>query len=148
MSKTSNQYYFAYGSNIDQAQMKKRCPGAVFVGSAKLCGYRFIINTRGVATVVSDASRDVFGILWTITEADQLSLDKYEGVKLGTYKKKEMYVKIDKENSIQALIYLAKVSTPGSPRDNYMEKIVTAAEQCGLPIKYIEELRSWLKTDE
>ncbi len=146
MSKTSIRYYFAYGSNMDQAQMKVRCPGAVLVGTAKLCGYRFIINSRGVATVIPEASSEVYGVLWTVTEADERLLDKYEGVKWGTYKKTEMYVERDKENSVLALIYLASVSTPGSPRDNYMEKIVTAAEQCGLPNKYIEELRSWLKT--
>lgn len=45
--------YFAYGSNMDRQQMRGRCPGAVLLGTARLPGYRFIINRAGVASVVS-----------------------------------------------------------------------------------------------
>lgn len=144
----SNKYYFAYGSNMDHVQIKDRCPGAVLVGTAKLSSYRFIINTRGVATVIPEASSDVYGILWTINEADERSLDEYEGVKWGTYKKIVKYVEIVTEKLIPTLVYMASNSTPGSPWDKYMEKIVIAAEHHGLPIKYVGELRSWLQIDD
>jgi hypothetical protein len=50
-----------------------------FLGRARLPGYRFVINARGVATVVEDQSREVYGVLWNITLDDEKALDKYEG---------------------------------------------------------------------
>lgn len=142
MPGTRNRYYFAYGSNMDQAQMSQRCPTAVLVGPARLLGYRFIINTRGVATIATEASSEVYGILWSIIEADERSLDKYEGVEWGTYTKRTVRIETATEKSARALTYIASDSTPGSPRDGYVEKLVAAAEQHGLPDKYVEELRS------
>ena len=138
-------YYFAYGSSMDEVQMSQRCPDAVLFGIAKLHSHRFIINTRGVATVIPQSSYEVYGILWSITEADKQSLDNCEGVKYKTYTKKMMNVEIATGKSVSALTYLASDITPGSPRAGYMEKIVAAAEHHKLPDKYIEELRIWLK---
>ena len=47
--------YFAYGSNMWQAQMRTRCPQSLLLGPATLHGYRWIINTRGYANIVADA---------------------------------------------------------------------------------------------
>lgn len=52
--------YFAYGSNLDGAQMRRRCPSARLVGAAILDGYRLGFAGQsaalggGVATVVRD----------------------------------------------------------------------------------------------
>jgi len=55
--------YFAYGSNMDRDQMKRRCPEAEFLGPAVLPGCSFQINRRGVATVIPSTG-EVHGILW------------------------------------------------------------------------------------
>jgi len=128
--------------------MSQRCPAAVLVGPARLLGYRFIINTRGVATVVTEPSGEVYGILWSISEADERSLDKYEGVESGTYLKSTVRIETATEKSAWALTYIASDSTPGCPRDGYVDKLVAAAEQHGLPDKYVEELGSWLRTGD
>jgi len=53
--------YFAYGSNMWRHQMAvQRCPGAEFSGVGLLRGWRFLINARGVATIVPEAG-------WTTT---------------------------------------------------------------------------------
>jgi hypothetical protein len=65
--------YFAYGSNMDLAQMSNRCERAATVSAAKLPSHRFIINSRGVATIVPDPSSTVQGLLWRITKADERS---------------------------------------------------------------------------
>jgi gamma-glutamylcyclotransferase (GGCT)/AIG2-like uncharacterized protein YtfP len=130
---------------MDKAQMCQRChDGAVLVGISRLSDYRFIINNRGVATIVPQTTSEVYGIVWSITETCEKSLDKCEGVKYGTYTKETMNVEIANE-SVPMLVYLARDSTPGSAKANYMEKIVAAAEQHKLPDKYLEELRTWLK---
>lgn len=54
-------HYFAYGANMDLNTMFNRCPSAKFIEAGKLDGYRFIINTRGVASIISDATASVSG---------------------------------------------------------------------------------------
>lgn len=146
MSEQNNRYYFAYGSNMDQAQMGQRCPGAIVVGIARLAGYQFVINDRGVATVVPDPSSEVYGVLWNLTAAYEKTLDTYEGVEWGTYEKMEMDVEMGSEKPQSALVYVAVNTAVGSPRPGYMERIVAAAELYRLPDRYVEELKSWLTT--
>ncbi|KAK4218939.1 hypothetical protein QBC37DRAFT_478281 [Rhypophila decipiens] len=43
--------YFGYGSNLWHKQMAQRCPGAEFLGIARLSGYQWMINKRGYATI-------------------------------------------------------------------------------------------------
>lgn len=126
--------------------MNKRCSGAVPVGVCKLPNHQFIINSRGVSTVVSvrGESNDVYGVLWRITKTHEDTLDEYEGVKYGTYRKEWLPLETDGKGPITALIYIATDDNPGPPRDGYMEKIVAAAELHGLPPEYIEELKTWL----
>ena len=47
-------FYFAYGSNLNQTQMTKRCPGSRPLYFAELEDMKFVINARGVATVVPE----------------------------------------------------------------------------------------------
>lgn len=71
-------WYFAFGSNLDVAQMKARCPDAVRVGPAVLPGYRLVF--RSVADVVPAREGDnVQGGIWWISKRDLANLDRYEG---------------------------------------------------------------------
>ena len=135
--------YFAYGSNMDLLQMGDRCPGAVTVSTAELPSYRFIINTGGVATVVSDPTSTVQGLLWKISKKDERSLSRYEGVKHGIYKKAFVGVRLPNGTTTRALIYVATDSHPGTARAGYLEKVVSGAEGCGLPKSYIDQLKHW-----
>ena len=77
--------YFAYGSNLSQAQMANRCPTAKRLGVAVLEGHRlsFTAFSRGwkggVADVGEAAGREVWGLLDELTPADLTALDGYEG---------------------------------------------------------------------
>lgn len=68
--------YFAYGSNMDLAQMRRRCPAAELWGAATLPDWRFRINARGVATIVPEVGSRVHGLAWRLTPADEVELDK------------------------------------------------------------------------
>jgi cation transport regulator ChaC len=137
--------YFAYGSNMDLVQMSNRCERAATVSAADLPLHRFIINSRGVATVVPDPASTVQGLLWRITKEDERSLDRHEGVVQGTYKKAFVEVSVPGGGKVRALVYVATDSTPGEARPGYMEKIVSAAEACGLPKTYVDQLKPWLR---
>ncbi len=134
--------YFAYGSNMDESQMVQRCPTAKLISRAQLNGYKFIINSRGVASVVPERNCRVEGLVWTIYPVDEASLDRYEGVRLDYYYKTDIYVveMISGETS-QALVYIASDNNVGRPRPGYLEKIVKAAEDHGFDRGYIEFLK-------
>lgn len=142
---SGKRFCFAYGSNMDKRQMEERCPDAVSVSMATLRGYRFIINTHGVATVVPDTSGVVYGILWNISKRDEESLDVYEGVRCGIYRKDYVDIETQDGKLPLVLIYIARDSNIGNPGDGYMERIISYSEEHRLPEKYIEELRSWLR---
>lgn len=86
--------YFAFGSNMHISQMATRCPSSVFLGSAILENHRFQINERGVANVVPSAADCVEGLVFSVNNEDQNSLDKYEGVKRGLYERQRLKVRL------------------------------------------------------
>ncbi len=137
--------YFAYGSNMDLAQMGDRCPTAATVTNAQLPRHRFIINSHGVATVVPDPASTVHGMVWRLTPEDENALDRYEGVARGAYKKAYVDVETPDGTKTKALIYIAADSKPGKPRPGYMERIVSGAKACKLPRAYIAQLLPWLR---
>ncbi len=77
--------YFAYGSNLDRIQMRRRCPGAVCLGRASIHGYRLAFAGHSVtwggpvATVVRDPRAHVEGVLYRLGRGELRVLDRYEG---------------------------------------------------------------------
>lgn len=77
--------YFAYGSNLDHHQMRRRCPGAAIEGPAIMHGYRLAFagfsRTWGgpVATIVRDPAASVEGVLYRLERGELRVLDRYEG---------------------------------------------------------------------
>lgn len=142
-SPATTQFYFAYGSNMDEEQMAGRCPDALLIGNAILSGYKFMINNRGVATVVLSEDKCVLGLVWRISEKCEAALDRHEGVKKGIYRKELCEVAGLDGRSVSALIYIASDVALGVPRPEYLEKIICAAEKNGFAEDYLQELKGW-----
>ena len=136
--------YFAYGSNMDLVQMADRCPNSATIGTAELPFHRFMINSYGGATVVPDPASAVHGLLWNITEEDERALDRYEGVRRGIYRRDFVDVVLPDGRKARALIYIGTNTDPGTARNGYMEKVYSAAQGCGLPKFYMDQLKAWL----
>lgn len=135
--------YFAYGSNMDRTQMLRRCPDASVVSVGSMCGWSFRINARGVATMVEARGSVVWGVVWQLSEEDERSLDMYEGVASGLYKKVTLPVLVSGGTELDALVYIAEEDAPSTPRSGYLESIVVAARMAGLPEEHVEELLTW-----
>ncbi|HBN95259.1 MAG TPA: gamma-glutamylcyclotransferase [Firmicutes bacterium] len=136
--------YFAYGSNLDEDQMAERCLTADKTGLAQIKGYRFVINRRGVASILESPEDVVEGVLWSISAQDERILDFYEGVATGHYIKKALLVEdIASGEFVEALVYVATESEFGTPRPGYLEQIIRAAEKHGFTEPYLRELRTW-----
>lgn len=69
-------YYFAYGMNTNIDGMKKRCPGAISIGSAMILDYEFRFAYH--ADVVSKPKTKTVGVLWQLTDDCLESLDRLE----------------------------------------------------------------------
>ena len=128
--------YFAYGSNMWRAQMRKRCPQSRLLGPATLHGYRFIINTRGYATIVADLQGVVPGVLYAISATDEAALDSFEGVAQGNYCKALVPVQRDWETVI-ALVYIDAIDEEGQPKPEYIKRINAAIADAQLPEAYV-----------
>jgi gamma-glutamylcyclotransferase (GGCT)/AIG2-like uncharacterized protein YtfP len=137
--------YFAYGSNMDEKQMEQRCRDHELVGTARLGGHRFRLNSRSVATIVPDERAAVYGVVWRISREDEASLDRYEGVAQGLYRKEQMEVKLLVGGRVNALVYVAADSEPGNRWGEYLNRIIKSAKLHDLPKMYIRELEGWTK---
>ena len=77
--------YFAYGSNLSEAQMLARCPGARPTRRGALRGYRLAFAAYselwggGIAMLAADPAGRVRGVLYELTPADLDALDRWEG---------------------------------------------------------------------
>lgn len=131
-----SRYYFAYGSNMWRAQMYKRCPHSQLVGLAALQGFRWIINARGYANIVVDASGVVHGLLYTLSATDEAALDRFEGVTQGNYGKAMVAVRQGGE-TLDALVYIDAVSDEGPARPEYIHRINAALGDAQLPDDYV-----------
>ena len=69
--------YFAYGSNLNIEQMKRRCPDSVGISAAELSDYKLVERTY--ADIEVAAGECVHGALYQISERDLANLDHYEG---------------------------------------------------------------------
>ena len=135
--------HFAYGSNMHRAVMRKHAPEAVPLGVACLRDYRFIITKDGHASVAPQPRGCVHGILWRLSPRDRITLDRWENIAAGLYRS-EMLPVFAAGKRRRALVYVARARPRGVPRSGYMEIVMAAARECGLPSDYLTSLQRWL----
>jgi hypothetical protein len=135
--------HFAYGSNMDVAAMRGRCPASRPVGVARLPRHRLVVVREGYASVVRDPRRTVFGVLWDLALADVPALDRYEAVASRLYVKMSQSV-LTERGPRRALIYVARSTAPSPARPGYLEALLAAAGEAGLPAAYLKELAALL----
>ena len=127
----SRQNYFSYGSNMNPTQMAERCPTAIALGVVTLQGWDIAINERGVATILPvDNSDPLFameGVLWSVTDGCLETLDDYESVRTGLYRREQVRIVIA-EQEVEAIAYVASSTGHGEPRPGYLETILEGAD--------------------
>jgi len=135
--------HFAYGSNMHRAVMRKHAPEAVPLGVACLRDYRFIVTKDGYASVAPHPRGCVHGILWRLSPRDRITLDRWENIAAGLYRP-EMLPVFAAGKRRRALVYVARARPRGVPRPGYMDIVMAAARECGLPSDYVTSLQRWL----
>jgi gamma-glutamylcyclotransferase (GGCT)/AIG2-like uncharacterized protein YtfP len=139
--------YAAYGSNMDPALMMRRCPHSPSRGNGWLNGWRLTFGGEeygwdgALATVVEDPAGQVFVALYEISRDDETSLDQWEGVDTGLYRK--LKVRVDTlDTSPMAWLYVLDAYEGGLPSAAYIGMLSEAAAAAGAPDDYVADLRN------
>ncbi len=136
--------YFAFASNMNQAQMKRWCPASRFLKTVILEGFRFVYDgfsvtwDGAVGDIVRSEAERVWGALYEITERDRLTLDAFEGYPR-SYDHREVEVKDGDRNVYRAMTYLRTGRALGKPHPDYEKIVIDGARECGLPEEYIDK---------
>jgi gamma-glutamylcyclotransferase (GGCT)/AIG2-like uncharacterized protein YtfP len=148
---------FAYGSNMDWAQLRQRCPSAKFVAVGLLPAHRLDFTRKsknrgcGVADVVVDETESVWGAVFEIPETEVGFLDHAEGYQPGRSREKNSYVREDrhvfregdKSQPLLVSIYSGiPQKDPPLPNPEYKALILSGAQRWKLPAEYIRKLEA------
>src|SRR5262249_35666357 len=134
--------HFAYGSNMDAAAMRRRCPSAEPLGTARLHNWRFVVTRDGYASVAPAPGQVVHGVLWRLGARDLAAVNAYEAVDSGLYRRRMLTVRPN-GGCVQALVYVRRDHSLGRPPPGHQDIIVTAAREWRLPRDYVRALERW-----
>ncbi len=129
--------YFAFGSNLQIEQMKRRCPSAEVEGVGRLYGYRLAFAgfsvTRGgagVATVIEDETAWTSGAVFSIDQADLNRLDRFEGHPV-SYRRSLHPIRLDDGRIVWSHVYI-KRDIENLPTEDYAMEVLNGYRQHGL----------------
>lgn len=123
--------YIAYGSNMNQDQMRYRCPGAQLVGTGLLRGYRLEFNRHATIVESSSHAAAVPIAVWGITSEHEFNLDRYEGYPR-YYRKISCMVDLGAGECIQGMAYQMCNFAFNPPDRFYYDGICDAYKSLGL----------------
>lgn len=144
---------FAYGSNLDKAQMNQRCPDLTKAPTIEpvigtLEGYRLGFTRYsqrrrgGVADVLEDATSEVWGLIYQITTSDLRSLDRSEGYPTA-YTRRQQVIQTANGFVEDVWVYMVVAKEDFvAPTSDYLGIIKRAAFDLDFPAAY----RAFLET--
>ncbi|GHI05401.1 gamma-glutamyl cyclotransferase [Streptomyces cellostaticus] len=138
--------YAAYAGNLDAGLMSGRAPHSPLRATGWLNGWRLTFGGEqlgwegALAMIVEEPGAQVFVGLYDIAPMDEESLDRWEGVGLGIYRRVRVLAHtLDGEEPAWA--YVLNGYEGGLPSARYLGEIADAAESAGAPHDYVMELR-------
>ena len=128
--------YFAFGSNLNQKQMKRRCRDSKYIGCYSLKNYKLVFRNYflggGVADVEKKKNSSVLGAIYKISKKDERELDIYEDFPK-TYIKK--YFRLLGKKVM--FYYMPKKTKHVLPSKRYLNLIIQGYKDCGYRNNYI-----------
>ena len=123
--------YFAYGSNLNHIQMKRRCKESIFIKKIDLKGFRLTFRSRFRAADIEEKKNSIVsGALFEISKIDEKKLDIYEDYPI-LYKK--YYFSYDKK---KVMTYTMVNKTAFRyPSDRYLNIIKRGYKDCKIDFK-------------
>lgn len=138
-------HYFAYGSNMNWTQMKRRCPSSRFVCVGRLADYQFGITRHsrlrdcGTANVFPAPGKEVWGVVYQVDDGDLFGLDAFED----GYRRETLVVHDETGQRFDVLVYIAQLErNVPPPNAEYKRLIVEGAKHWGIPRIYLAMLET------
>ena len=138
--------YAAYGTNLDPERMSARCPHSPLHTTGWLEGWRLTFGGEehgwdgSLATIVQDAFEQVFVAVYDVTREDETSLDEWESVDSGLYRKTKVRV-ATMSGEVLAWTYVLDAYEGGLPSASYLGVLANAAEAADAPADYVSAMR-------
>ena len=126
--------YFAYGSNLNHFQMKRRCKDSIFLKKINLKDFRLTFRSKyRAADIEPKKNFNVPGGLFEISKSDEKKLDVYEDYPIlykkyyfTYYGKKVMTYTMTKKTSFRF------------PTERYLNVVKRGYNDCSLNIQYLK----------
>ena len=125
--------YFAYGSNLNHFQMKRRCKDSIYLKKINLRGFNLTFRSKYRAADIEKKKNSIVpGALFEISKNDERKLDVYEDYPV-LYKKYYFYYYGKK-----VMTYLMVKKTPFTfPTEKYLNVVKKGYKDCNLDKKYL-----------
>ena len=125
--------YFAYGSNLNHFQMKRRCKDSVFLKKINLNNFRLTFRSKyRAADIEPKKNFKVVGGLFEISKSDEKKLDIYEDYPI-LYKKYYFYYYGKKVMTYT----MVKKTTFKYPTERYLNIVKKGYNDCKLDKNYL-----------
>jgi gamma-glutamylcyclotransferase (GGCT)/AIG2-like uncharacterized protein YtfP len=127
--------YFAYGSNLNHFQMKRRCKNSVFLKKINLKDFKLTFRSKyRAADIEAKKNSIVPGGLYEISKSDEKKLDIYEDHPI-LYKKFYFYYYRKK-----VMTYIMIKKSPFKfPTERYLNIVKRGYKDCELDIKFLKK---------
>ena len=125
--------YFAYGSNLNHFQMKRRCKDSVYLKSINLKNFKLTFRSKYRAADIEPKKNSIVpGGLFEISKCDEKKLDVYEDYPT-LYKK---YYFLYYGNKVMTYTMVKK--TPFKfPTERYLNIVKKGYKDCSLENKHL-----------
>ncbi|MEM9302617.1 MAG: gamma-glutamylcyclotransferase family protein [Pseudomonadota bacterium] len=137
-----SEHYFAYGSNLSIARLRRRLPGVEPLATGHVSGFELtfhkVSDVDGSGKCdIAPADVDTFGLIYRVTMAEIAMLDRIEG----GYERVELTVLRADGPALRAWSYRARYVDPElRPYGWYHHHVLAGAQAAGLPQSHIERI--------
>ncbi|MDC3231709.1 gamma-glutamylcyclotransferase [Candidatus Pelagibacter sp.] len=128
-------FYFAYGSNLNHFQMKRRCKDSIYIKKINLRDFKLTFRSKYRAADIEPKKNSIVpGGLFEISKSDEKKLDIYEDYP-NLYKK---YYFLYNEKKVMTYTMVKKTLFK-FPTERYLNVIKRGYKDCKLDKKYLEK---------
>ena len=128
-------FYFAYGSNLNHFQMKRRCKDSIYIKKINLRDFKLTFRSRYRAADIEPKKNSIVpGGLFEISKSDEKKLDIYEDYP--NLYKKYYFLYNDKKVMTYTMV---KKSLFKFPTERYLNIIKRGYKDCGLDTKFLNQ---------
>ncbi len=127
--------YFAYGSNLNHFQMKRRCKDSIFIKKINLKNFRLTFRSKYRAADIEPKKNFLVpGALFEISKSDERKLDVYED--FPTLYKKYYFSYYNK----RVMTYtMCKKTKFRFPTERYLNIVKRGYKDCKLENEYLKK---------